>query len=79
MLDNHGEDNYETLYKGSFVIKQCWTNGTFILQCGAIKLGIIYVVLSHRHIIQMLKILTRKLMIGHITLGKYLLYTSLLS
>ena len=37
MLNNHTEYKYETPYKGTFVITQCWTNVTVILQCDAIK------------------------------------------
>ena len=28
MINNNSEYKYETPYKGSFVITQCWTNGT---------------------------------------------------
>ena len=38
MLDNHAAYKYETPYKRPFVITQWWTNGTFTLQCGAIKI-----------------------------------------
>ena len=38
MLTNHTVYIYETLYKGPFVITQCFTNGTVNLQCDAIKI-----------------------------------------
>ena len=38
MLNNHAAYKHETPYKGPFVIKQCWTNGTVTVQCGAIKI-----------------------------------------
>ena len=38
MLTNNAAYKYETPYAGPFLIKQCWTNGTVILQCGAIKI-----------------------------------------
>ena len=70
MLNNHATYKYETPYKGPFVIKRCWTNDRDKLQCGAIKLGIIYVALIHINIIQMLKILTQKLMFLYIKYWK---------
>ena len=70
MHDNHAGYKYETPYNVPFVITQCWTNGTVTLQCGAIKLGIIYVILNHIHMIQTLKILIQKLTIDYVTLGK---------
>ena len=39
MLDNHAAYRYETPYKVPFVITQCWTNGMFKSQCGAIKIS----------------------------------------
>ena len=50
MLNNNSAFNSETLYKGPFEITQCWTNGTVPLQCGAIKLVIMYVKLIHIHL-----------------------------
>ena len=38
MLTNHTAYKYETWYKGPFVIRQCFTNGTVNLQCGAIQI-----------------------------------------
>ena len=38
MLNNHTAQKYETPYKGPFMIKQCFTNGTVNLQCGAVKI-----------------------------------------
>ena len=38
MQKNHSAYKYETPYKGSFFITQCWTNGAGALQCGAIKI-----------------------------------------
>ena len=37
MLNNHDAYKYETSYKGSFLITQCWTNGTVTIQYGATK------------------------------------------
>ena len=34
MLTNHTAYKYETPYKGLFVIRRCFTNGTVSLQCG---------------------------------------------
>ena len=59
------------------MIEECWSNGTFTLQCGAIKLGIIYVALNHIHLIQTLKILNVKNMYGnsqHMITSYVLLY-----
>ena len=36
MINNNTAYKYETPYKGPFLIKQCWANGTVLLQCGAI-------------------------------------------
>ena len=33
MLTNHNEYEYETPYRGPFVITQCFTNGMVNLQC----------------------------------------------
>ena len=33
MINNHAAYNYETTYRGPFVITQCWNNGTIKLQC----------------------------------------------
>ena len=38
MLTNHTAYKYETPYKGSFAITQCFTNVTVNLQCGAIQI-----------------------------------------
>ena len=38
ILDNHAAYKYETPYKGPFVTTQCWTAGTFILQCVETKI-----------------------------------------
>ena len=65
ILNNHAAYKYETLSKGPFLITQCWTNGTIILQCGPTELVIIDVILSHIHLIQKLKILTLKNMYGN--------------
>ena len=37
MINNHTTYKNETLYKGPFVITQCCTNGTVILQFGTAK------------------------------------------
>ena len=58
ILVNNTEFKYEIPYNGPFEITQCWTNGTVALQCGAKQKRIIYAILSHIHMIQMLKILT---------------------
>ena len=34
MLNNHAAYKYEIPYKVTFVITQCWTNGTVTLQYG---------------------------------------------
>ena len=34
MLTKHTANKYDTPYKGSFVIVQCFTNGMVNLQCG---------------------------------------------
>ena len=38
MLTNHTAYKYKTPYKGPFVITQCFTDGTVMLQHGAIKI-----------------------------------------
>ena len=38
MLINNSSYEYETPYKGTFVIMQCLNNGTVKLQCGATKI-----------------------------------------
>ena len=76
MLGNHAAYKYETPYKGQFVITQCCTNGMVALQCGAMKISIIYITSNHIFLIQMLKIWIQKLMIDDFILGKYLVYTS---
>ena len=38
MFNNNDAYKYDTPYKGSFLIMQCWTNGTVILQCGPTKI-----------------------------------------
>ena len=38
MLTSHAAYKYETTYMGSFVITQCFTNGTVILQYGATEI-----------------------------------------
>ena len=38
MLTNHTTYKYETPYKGPFVVTQRFTNGTVMLQCGAIQI-----------------------------------------
>ena len=48
---------YETSYNRPLVLTRCFTNDMVTLQCGAIKLGIIYVALSHIYMIQSLNIL----------------------
>ena len=57
MIDNNYDFKCETSYKVPFDITQCWTNGMVTLNRGAIKLGIIYVALSHMNLIQTLKTL----------------------
>ena len=56
MLTNNSTFKYETPYTCPFDIKQYCTNGTVTLQCGAIKLGILYIKLNHINLIQMLRI-----------------------
>ena len=68
MLTNNDEYKYETPYNASFVITQCWTNGTVTLECGLTKLSIIYVKLIHIHLIQMLKILTLENMYDNVNI-----------
>ena len=60
MLVSNSAYRYETAYNGPFLITHRWTNYTVTLQCGGKKLGIIYIVLSHIHLIQIMKILTLK-------------------
>ena len=38
ILTNHTAYKYETPYKGPFLITHCFTNGTVMLQCGAIQI-----------------------------------------
>ena len=38
IINNHAAYKYEMPYKVPFAITQCWTNSTFTLQCGAIKI-----------------------------------------
>ena len=38
MLLNHAAYKYETSYRGPFVITRRFTNGTVMLQCGAIQI-----------------------------------------
>ena len=38
MITNHNAYKHETSYKGPFLIKQCFTNGTVKLQCGAVQI-----------------------------------------
>ena len=38
MLTNHTAYKYKTPYKVTFAIKQCFTNGTVNLQCGAVQI-----------------------------------------
>ena len=38
MLTNHTAYKYGTPYKGPFLITQCFTNGTVLLQYGAIQI-----------------------------------------
>ena len=38
MLNDHAAYKHETPYKGPFVIKKCWTNGTVNIQYSAIKI-----------------------------------------
>ena len=76
MLANNYAYKYETPYNGSFLITWCWNNGTvkkhsMVQQ----KLGIIYVGLSHIHLIQTLKILTLKIYVAMST-NDHQLYTS---
>ena len=56
MLDNRSAKD-ETPYKGKFAIKQCYTNGIVTLQDVAAKIGKIYTVFSHIHMIKVLKVL----------------------
>ena len=39
MLTKHTPYKYEKIYTGPFVINQCFTNGTVILQCGPTKIS----------------------------------------
>ena len=57
MLTNNSAFRSETPYNGPFEITQCCTNDTVTLKCGVIKVGIIYIALSHIHLIQTLDIL----------------------
>ena len=38
MLDNNAAFKYDTPYKGSFVITQCWINDTVTWNCGTIQI-----------------------------------------
>ena len=38
MHNNNATYKYETLYKGQFLITQCWTNEMVILQCVETKI-----------------------------------------
>ena len=38
MLNYHATYRYKIQYNSQSVIKQCWTNGAFTLQCGAMKI-----------------------------------------
>ena len=60
MLTIHTAYKHETSYKVHSVIKQCFTNGTVHLQCSAVKISIIYVVLSHVNLILKLTVLVQK-------------------
>ena len=66
MLTNTASYKHETPYRVPFVITQCLTNDTVKLQCGTTKLGMIYIELSHIHMIQTLKILTLKNMYDNV-------------
>ena len=68
MLNNNAAYKYKTPHKGPFLM--------VTLQCGAIKLGMLYAKLRHIHMIQTLKILTKKLMIENIKLGEYFLHNT---
>ena len=57
ILNNNVAYKYETPYKGPFVVEQFWTNVTVALQCCEKKIGIIYAVLRHIHLMQTLNIL----------------------
>ena len=59
MLTKHTAYNYETPYKGPFVITRCFTNAMVNLQHGPKKKGIIYVGLSHVNRVLKLKILIK--------------------
>ena len=39
MLANNAAYKYETPYKWTFVITQCWTNSTVKIQCGLIQIS----------------------------------------
>ena len=79
MLNDHASYRYETAYKGPFMITHCWTSGTVTLKCGVIKI---------KHNIRRIKPYTSdtnivyikywEIIIYNATLGKYLLYTSVL-
>ena len=58
ILNNNQAFKYEILYTGKFEIKRCCTNGTVILQCGAIKIRYDKSrIKPYIYMIQMLKIL----------------------
>ena len=57
MLNNKSAFKYEAAYNRSFDITHCLTNVIVALQCRTKKLGIIYVLLNHIHLILLLKIL----------------------
>ena len=77
MLNNNAAYKYENPYKVPFVINQCWTNCTVTLKCGTTKIGIIYITLSHIHLIQTLKILPLEICVTMSTYD-HQVYTSVL-
>ena len=68
MLNNKNAYRYETPYKGTFDITQCWTNDMVTLKCGTIKLDIIYIALNHIHLIQNLRIISLKMMYDNVNI-----------
>ena len=75
MIDNYAAYKYETPYKGPFLITQCWTNGMATVQYGEAKIRYTIQCIKPYTYDKTLKILTPKLNIDNITLGKYQLHT----
>ena len=78
MIDNHAAYKYETPNKVTFVITQCWTNRTVTLQYVGMKIR--YNIRRTRPHTSDTKVedINPEIIIEGVTLGKYLLYNSIL-